>query len=119
MAITLSPGSVSLRDLEAIFWSAIPVRLDRAFDGAIKNARRRIVDISAGSLPVYGVNTGFGKLASVKINTVDLAALQRNLILSHCCGMGSPLPENVVRLIMALKLISLGRGSSGVRLELV
>ena len=119
MAITLSPGSVSLRDLEAIFWSATPVKLDRAFDVAIKKSRQRIVDISTGDLAVYGVNTGFGKLASVKIDTEDLATLQRNLILSHCCGMGAPLPDNVVRLIMALKLISLGRGASGVRLELV
>jgi hypothetical protein len=60
-----------------------------------------------------------GKLASIKIDSADVATLQRNLILSHCCGVGAPLPENIVRLIMALKLVSLGRGASGVRLELV
>jgi len=65
------------------------------------------------------VNTGFGKLASIKIPAADVTTLQRNLILSHCCGIGAPLPENIVRLIMTLKLISLGRGASGVRLALV
>ncbi|MBL8562025.1 MAG: histidine ammonia-lyase, partial [Gemmobacter sp.] len=68
---------------------------------------------------VYGVNTGFGKLASIRIDRSDVATLQRNLILSHCCGVGDPLPEAVVRLIMTLKLLSLGRGASGVRPELV
>src|SRR5690606_9861381 len=79
----------------------------------------RIAAIAAGNEPVYGVNTGFGKLASIKIDAADTATLQRNLILSHCCGVGAPLPENVVRLIMALKLVSLGRGASGVRLGAV
>lgn len=58
-------------------------------------------------------------MASIKIDAKNVAVLQRNLILSHCCGVGAPLPENIVRLIMTLKLISLGRGASGVRLELV
>src|SRR5690606_5823028 len=79
----------------------------------------RIAAIAAGNAPVYGVNTGFGKLASIKIDRADTETLQRNLILSHCCGVGAPMPDNVVRLIMALKLVSLGRGASGVRLELV
>nr|WP_272214322.1 histidine ammonia-lyase [Marinicella sp. W31]MDC2879854.1 histidine ammonia-lyase [Marinicella sp. W31] len=65
------------------------------------------------------MNTGFGKLASIKIDAADTARLQRNLILSHCCGVGAPLVTDIVRLIMVLKLISLGRGASGVRLELV
>ncbi len=68
---------------------------------------------------MYGINTGFGKLACIRIDAADVVTLQRNLILSHCCGVGEPLPENIVRLIMALKLIGLGRGASGVRLELV
>ena len=119
MTIILSPGSVPLRDLEDIYWNGTPSRLDRAFDAAIERGAARIAEIAAGAAPVYGVNTGFGKLASVKIEAADLATLQRNLILSHCCGVGAPLPGNIVRLIMALKLISLGRGASGVRLELV
>ena len=119
MTVTLRPGEVSLKQLEAIYWNGETAVLDRAFDAGIERAAARIAQIAAGNAPVYGINTGFGKLASIKIDAADVATLQRNLILSHCCGVGNPLPENVVRLIMALKLISLGRGASGVRLELV
>jgi len=65
--------------------------------------------------PVYGINTGFGKLASVRIGSSDLATLQRNIVLSHAAGVGDPLPIPVVRLVMALKLASLAQGASGVR----
>ncbi|MBA3038870.1 MAG: histidine ammonia-lyase [Alphaproteobacteria bacterium] len=119
MTITLHPGSVSLAELSAIYWKSESVELDRGFDARIERAAGRIAAIAAGNEAVYGINTGFGKLASIKIDAADTATLQRNLILSHCCGVGQPLAENIVRLIMALKLISLGRGASGVRLELV
>ena len=119
MTITLHPGSVSLSQLADIYWSGTNAVLDRSFDAGIERAAARIAAIAAGNAPVYGVNTGFGKLASIKIDSADTATLQRNLILSHCCGVGAPMPDNVVRLIMALKLVSLGRGASGVRLELV
>ncbi len=79
----------------------------------------RIAAAAAGETAVYGVNTGFGKLASLKIAAKDTATLQRNLILSHCCGVGDPMPRDVTRLMMALKLLSLGRGASGVRWEVV
>ncbi|MCQ1851272.1 histidine ammonia-lyase [Neorhizobium galegae] len=119
MSIVLTPGSVSLRELQDIYWNGTPVRIDPLFDAGTEKAAARIAQIAAGNEPVYGINTGFGKLASIKIDSADVATLQRNLILSHCCGVGAPLAENIVRLIMALKLISLGRGASGVRLELV
>ncbi|MEN3149718.1 histidine ammonia-lyase [Neorhizobium sp. IRAMC:178] len=119
MSIVLTPGSVSLRELQDIYWNGTPVRIDPSFDARIEKAAARIAQIAAGNEPVYGINTGFGKLASIKIDSADVATLQRNLILSHCCGVGAPLAENIVRLVMALKLISLGRGASGVRLELV
>jgi len=119
VTVTLRPGEVPLADLAAIYWQGETVALDRAFDAAIDKGAARVAAVAAGNEPVYGINTGFGKLASIKIDAADTATLQRNLILSHCCGVGSALPENVVRLVMALKLISLGRGASGVRLELV
>ncbi len=119
MTITLHPGSVPLEDLETIYWTGEPARLDPSFDAGIEKTARRIAEIVAGNAPVYGINTGFGKLASIKIDSADVATLQRNLILSHCCGVGQPLSENIVRLILSLKLVSLGRGASGVRLELV
>jgi histidine ammonia-lyase len=119
MTITLTPGAVSLDTLAMIYWTGTPVVLDPDCDSAIEKAAARIAEIAAGNAPVYGVNTGFGKLASIKIDAADVATLQRNLILSHCCGVGQPLAENIVRLIMTLKLVSLGRGASGVRVELI
>ncbi|MBP2278750.1 histidine ammonia-lyase [Sphingomonas sp. PL20] len=65
--------------------------------------------------PVYGINTGFGKLASVRIDTADLVTLQRNIVLSHAAGVGEAMPGPIVRLMMALKLASLAQGASGVR----
>ncbi|MGO4565970.1 histidine ammonia-lyase [Rhizobium sp. 2YAF20] len=119
MTITLHPGSVSLKQLEAIYWTGEPAVLDGAFDAGIVKAAARIAEIAAGNMPVYGINTGFGKLASIRIDSADVGTLQRNLILSHCCGLGEPLADNIVRLIMSLKLVSLGRGASGVRLALM
>jgi histidine ammonia-lyase len=119
MTVTLHPGRVTLSQLRSIYENGASAVLDASADAGIARAAARISEIARGNAPVYGVNTGFGKLASIKIASADLATLQRNLILSHCCGLGEALPENVVRLIMALKLISLGRGASGVRLDLV
>ncbi|MEO9614030.1 MAG: histidine ammonia-lyase [Nitratireductor sp.] len=119
MAETLIPGQVSLRTLADIYWNATDVVLcDSALPG-VERAARRIASVAEGNAPVYGVNTGFGKLASIRIEAAEVATLQRNLILSHCCGVGAPLAPEIVRLIMVLKLMSLGRGASGVRLEIV
>src|SRR5882724_7308158 len=119
MSVTLTPGAVSLEILARIYWEGTTAVLDPAANQAIQRGAERIAAIASGDAAVYGVNTGFGKLASIKIDAADLATLQRNLILSHCCGIGQPLPEKIVRLIMSLKLISLGRGASGVRIELI
>jgi len=117
--LTLIPGAVTLADLAKIYWSEAAVRLDPLCRPAIERAQACIAKAVAGTDAVYGVNTGFGKLASVKIASKDTATLQRNLILSHCCGVGPAIPRPHVRLLMALKLLSLGRGASGVRLEIV
>jgi histidine ammonia-lyase len=119
LTLMLTPGAVPLPMLEAIYWNGEPAAIDRQSHVQIERAAARISAIAGGEEAVYGINTGFGKLASIRIGETDLATLQRNLILSHCCGMGAPLPESVVRLVMSLKLISLGRGASGVRLEIV
>ncbi|MFP7571071.1 histidine ammonia-lyase [Marivita sp. S2033] len=117
--LTLTPGAVTLSDLETVYWTQASVRLDPACRTDIERAHARIAKAVAGSDAVYGVNTGFGKLASVKIASEDTATLQRNLILSHCCGVGPAIPRGHARLLMALKLLSLGRGASGVRLDVV
>ena len=114
----LIPGKMSLAEVEAIYCGA-PVSIDPACRAAVENSNAVIMAAAAGDAPVYGVNTGFGKLASVRIPPKDTAQLQRNLILSHAAGVGAALPSNIVRLIMALKMMSLGRGASGVRWELI
>ncbi|KAF3014443.1 hypothetical protein E8E14_008399 [Neopestalotiopsis sp. 37M] len=75
--------------------------------------------ITNGTQAYYAMTTGVGKLASIRIAAGDAEKLQRNLILSHCCGVGSPLPDEIVRLAMSLKIISLSQGASGVRPEVV
>ena len=117
--LTLTPGTASLADLAQLYWDDCALRLDPGCRPAMEEAARRIAEAAAGTAAIYGVNTGFGKLASVKIEPKDTALLQRNLILSHCCGVGEPVPRRVARLMMALKLLSLGRGASGVRLDMV
>jgi len=74
-----------------------------------------VEDIAAKGLPAYGINTGFGRLANTHIPADQLELLQRNLVLSHAVGVGEPMSPPVVRLVMALKLSSLGRGHSGIR----
>ena len=115
----LVPGATKLAQLERLYRSGAPARLDASARPGVEAAAARIAAAASGSGAVYGVNTGFGKLASLKIAPADTATLQRNLILSHCCGVGDPVPRAVVRLMMSLKLLSLGRGASGVRWEVI
>ena len=117
--LILTPGAATLADLERIWRSGCAVRLAESARPGIAASAARIAAAAAGEAAVYGVNTGFGKLASVRIAPEDTATLQRNLILSHCCGVGEPVEPQTVRLVMALKLLSLGRGASGVRPALI
>ncbi len=117
-AVTLLPGQVTLAHWRAIYNGAT-VSLDPAGRPAIQRAADVVATIIAKGEPVYGINTGFGKLASVRIDAADLVALQRNIVLSHAAGVGEPTPVPVVRLMMALKLASLAQGASGVRLETI
>ena len=111
----LIPGQTSLAQLERLFRSEAPAVLDPSARKGVDWAAAQIAKAAAGSAAVYGVNTGFGKLASLKIAPQDTETLQKNLILSHCCGVGDAMPRPVARLMMVLKLLSLGRGASGVR----
>lgn len=114
MTIILTPGEATLEVLETLWRSEAPAKLDPSARPKVEAAAELVRKASAGDAAVYGVNTGFGKLAAVKIAGKDTATLQRNLILSHCCGVGQPLDAAMTRLMMALKLLSLGRGASGV-----
>ncbi|OUS38067.1 histidine ammonia-lyase [Rhodobacterales bacterium 56_14_T64] len=113
--ISLIPGAVTLATLNDIYRNLTPAQLNDSARPAVEAAAQMVAEAAAGDAAVYGINTGFGKLASKKIAPEDTTALQRNLILSHCCGVGDPLPEDRVRLMMTLKLLSMGRGASGVR----
>ena len=112
--IILIPGEVTLTQWRAIYRGA-PARLDPACAPVIAASAAAVQRILAKGAPVYGINTGFGKLASVRIDDADLAKLQRNIVLSHAAGTGGPSPAPVVRLMMALKLASLAQGASGVQ----
>lgn len=116
----LVPGGATLSQLESLYRSGGgPVTLDRSCRAVVETAAQRVAEAAAGDAAVYGVNTGFGKLASVRIAPEETAHLQRNLVLSHCCGVGEAMPPGIVRLMMALKLLSLGRGASGVRWQTI
>lgn len=116
MTIVLTPGAAALADWRAIYRGA-PVSLDPASRPKVAAAADLVAAIVAEGAPVYGINTGFGKLASVRIEGADLATLQRNIVLSHAAGVGEAAPVAIMRLMMALKLASLAQGASGVRLE--
>jgi histidine ammonia-lyase len=109
----LTPGAVAYSAWQAIYEGAVPA-LDPACRPAIAESAAAVERILARHEPVYGINTGFGKLASVRIGDEDLATLQRNIVLSHAAGVGDPMPVPIARLMMALKLASLARGASGV-----
>lgn len=113
--VFLKPGAATLADWRAIYRGAA-VQIDPATRPAVEASARTVAAIIAKGDAVYGINTGFGKLANVRIGPDDLATLQRNIVLSHAAGVGEPLPRAVVRLVMALKLASLAQGASGVQL---
>ncbi|QNH16780.1 histidine ammonia-lyase [Xanthomonas sp. SS] len=112
--IVLRPGAVNLAQWRAVYRGA-GVRLDSGCAEAVLRSAQTVEAIVAKGAPVYGINTGFGKLASVRIEREDLDTLQRNIVLSHAAGVGEPMPVPVVRLMLALKLASLAQGASGVR----
>ncbi|MEJ0101005.1 MAG: histidine ammonia-lyase [Pseudomonadota bacterium] len=114
IAIVMTPGATRLTDWRTIYRGASP-KLDAACRTAVDQSAATVARIAAKSDPVYGINTGFGKLAQVRIDAADLAKLQRNIVLSHAAGTGDPLSSKIARLLMALKLASLGQGASGVQ----
>ncbi|MBN8508419.1 MAG: histidine ammonia-lyase [Burkholderiales bacterium] len=118
-SLLITPGALTLEQLQAIHAGGVTLALDPAARPAIAAAAAVVQRAAAGDAPVYGVNTGFGKLASTRISSDDLATLQRNLIRSHSVGVGEPLAAPVVRLILATKAASLARGASGVRESVV
>ena len=115
----LTPGEVSLKTWEHLWREGTLAEIDPSAKARVDAAAKLVAAAATGDKPVYGINTGFGKLASVKINADEVKQLQRNLILSHCAGVGDPLDEDTARLMMLLKINSLARGASGVRWDVI
>jgi len=116
MAVALKAGDVRLEDWRAI-WAGGDAALDPSHARRVAESAAAIARILERGEPIYGINTGFGKLAGVRIAASDLAQLQRNIVLSHAAGVGAPTSLATMRLMMALKLASLAQGASGVRPE--
>lgn len=116
---TLTPGELSLTDCRKIYQESVSIKLEESFYPVIDRAAQTVADVIKNDETVYGINTGFGLLASTRIPKEKLELLQESLVLSHAAGIGELLPDNVVRLLMVLKLSSLAQGHSGVRRETV
>lgn len=117
--LTLTPGKVDLAMLRRIQAGGVRLALDPSVQEGMARAEAAVRHIVDNDQVVYGINTGFGKLASTRIGNDHLADLQRNLVLSHSVGTGEALAAPVVRMVLATKAVSLARGHSGVRPALV
>jgi histidine ammonia-lyase len=118
MTLVLTPGHVSLGAWAALYRGAAATLDDSCWD-TIAAGAASVTRILARGEPVYGINTGFGKLANIRIATGDLETLQRNIVLSHAAGVGPAMPPSIVRLMIGLKLTSLAQGYSGVTVATV
>jgi histidine ammonia-lyase len=116
-APTLRAGGLTLTALRAVLNGPAPMSLTRADLRRVQRSRAVIERLIARGETAYGVNTGFGSLASERISSADLAQLQHNLVLSHAAGTGAPLGDEIVRLVLVLKIASLAQGYSGVRAQ--
>ncbi|EMG6527169.1 MULTISPECIES: histidine ammonia-lyase [Providencia] len=117
--LTIHPGKMTLEDLRIVFQQSVTVALDKRAHGAIEKSVATVNKIIEEDRTAYGINTGFGLLANTRIATKDLQSLQRSIVMSHAAGVGEPLDDDLVRLIMVLKINSLARGFSGIRLEVI
>ncbi|WP_010258580.1 histidine ammonia-lyase [Treponema primitia] len=117
--ITISASSLKISELKIVLQEPIEVTLSKDIEEGIKKSAGVVSDVINSGKVVYGINTGFGHLANKRIETDDLALLQKSLVLSHAAGVGEPIEDGLTRLIMLLKIKGLSRGYSGVRLELV
>ena len=113
--VTLTGDSLTIEQVVAVAREFAPVTIDPEAAGRADASRRAVEGMIETGAPVYGINTGFGRLATVRIPEEDLDQLQRNLILSHVAGVGPPLPVDVVRAMMLLRANVLLRTTSGVR----
>ncbi|ERS81866.1 MULTISPECIES: histidine ammonia-lyase [Halomonas] len=117
--LEIQPGKMTLAQARQVFQEHVSVSLPASADADIGKSVDCVNRVIAENRTVYGINTGFGLLAQTRIANEDLEALQRSLVLSHATGVGAALDDNLVRLIMVLKVNSLARGFSGIRREVL
>ena len=117
--VLLRPGALTGPEARAILRADAPVAIDAGARAAVDRAASVVAAIAERDVSVYGVNTGFGKLAQTRIPRESLAMLQKNLVISHACGVGPLLARPAVRLVIALKVNSLARGYSGIRWSVI
>ncbi|TVQ84723.1 MAG: histidine ammonia-lyase [Micavibrio sp.] len=115
----LQPGQVTLADLHRVFKTHMPVKLPQTAYRDMEKSEKIVAAVVEKGETVYGINTGFGELAKVSISGDKIAELQRNLVLSHATGVGNPLDDNIVRLILLLKINALAQGYSGIRRDVI
>lgn len=117
---TITNEWVSLEKLDEILASDTTLALSEEAKAAILKCRAYLDEkVATSDRLIYGINTGFGSLCDTAISSEDLEQLQRNLVLSHACGMGERVPEEIVRRLLILKIMGLSHGASGVQLETV
>jgi histidine ammonia-lyase len=119
MEFLLKPGQLTYQDIKLLLDETTTIKLDPASHAAIHASAEVVKKIIAHKKPTYGINTGFGALANVQIDHAQLETLQKHLLLSHACGTGELLTDDIVRLMLALKINALARGFSGVRLTTI
>ena len=117
--LRLKPGTLTLGELDQVLKHPVKIVLESDCIPAIRASEQVVADVMSTGRTVYGINTGFGLLANTRIEADELETLQRSIVLSHAAGTGPLLPVRTVRLLMALKVNSLARGYSGVRLEVI
>ncbi|CAI9397607.1 MULTISPECIES: histidine ammonia-lyase [Citrobacter] len=117
--MTLTPGHLSFSQLREVWQRPVKLSLDASAIDGINASVACVNTIVAEGRTAYGINTGFGLLAQTRIADDDLQNLQRSLVLSHAAGVGDALDDALVRLIMVLKINSLARGFSGIRLSVI
>ena len=117
--LKLIPGTLTLDQLREVYRSPIQLSLDESAIPAINAAEQAVLNVIKENRTVYGINTGFGLLANTRINVDELELLQRSIVLSHAAGTGDFMQEDTVRLLMLLKINSLARGYSGIRLSVI
>lgn len=113
------PGKMTLQQLRTVSRDNIRIQLDPACKDAIRKSVETVEDVLNSGRVIYGINTGFGLLANTVIPHEELEHLQRSIVLSHAAGIGDFMDESTTRLLMVLKINSLARGYSGIRLEVI